>query len=58
MRDEELEMRDKGGGVRVERGEMLCAGERCCVRVRDLVEGVRDEGGKVSDEEGEVREQY
>ena len=51
MRDEELEMRAKGGGVRVERGEMLCAGERCCVRVRDLVEGVRDEGGKVSDEE-------
>ena len=32
--------------------------ERCYVRVRDEGEGVRDEGGKVSAEEGEVREQY
>ena len=31
--------------------------ERCGVRVRDEREGVRDEGGKVNDEEGEAWEQ-
>ena len=31
--------------------------ESCVVRMRDKGEGVRDEGGKVSDEEGEEREQ-
>ena len=31
--------------------------ERCGVRVKDKGEGVRDEGGKVSDVEGEKREQ-
>ena len=31
--------------------------ERCCVRVRDEREEVRNEVGKVSDEEGEVSQQ-
>ena len=41
-----------------ERGEIgRVSEERCGVRVRDDGEGVKDEGGKVSAEEGEVREQ-
>ena len=32
--------------------------ERYSVQVRDEREGLRDEGGKVSDEEGEVTEQF
>ena len=47
-------MREKGGGVgseRVEVGQVNDKGDVVC-GVRDTGEGVRDEGGKVSDVEG------